>query len=373
LYDPASGTFSTTLSPANLPQPLYGHTATLLANGKVLIAGGNQEYPDSSDAEGDDTLGSAELYDPSTAAFRVTGSLVRARAWHTATLLPGGKVFISGGVCDGDCSLAELYDPASETFAAAGNLLGNDGWPILLADGTVLLKGLSASELYIPAPSAVSSASLTSPLAPESLASLFGARLTVATASGDMPAPPTSLGGISVNVRDSAGVERLARLLYVSPSQINFEVPPGTALGGAVLEVVRGADRSLAVTAQVRGIAAGLFTVPGNQAAAYAVRLEPDGSQTIVPAGSAIVLDDRRVDLILFGTGIRNRSSLDNVRCTIGGIGVPVEYAGPNGGGVPGLDQVNVRLTPDLQGNRDGRLILTVDGIPTNTVLVDIR
>ena len=127
------------------------------------------------------------------------------------------------------------------------------------------------------------------------------------------------------------------------------------------------------VTAQVRNIAARLFTFPGNQAAAYALRIESDGSQTTLPAGSAIVLDDRPVYLILFGTGIRNRSSLTNVQCTIGGITEPVEYAGPSGTSVPGLDQVNVRLTNDLKGTRDGRLVLTVDGISSNSVLVDIR
>ena len=58
--------------------------------------------------------------------------------------------------------------------------------------------------------------------------------------------------------------------------------------------------------------------------------------------------------------------------CTIGGKSVPVEYAGP-GGEVPGLDQVNARLTSALQGTSDGRLILTVDGIAANVVLVDVR
>jgi uncharacterized protein (TIGR03437 family) len=373
LYDPATGMFRT-ISSANLPQPLFGHSATLMANGEVLIVGGSEEYPDSSDADGEDTEASAELFDPLSATFKDAGRLARARAWHTATTLPGGKVLVSGGLCDGDCKLAELYDPAVGTFAAAGNMLDlSDGWAILLADGTVLLKQRSGSELYIPAPSAVSSASLISPLAPESLASFFGARLTMATASAGTPSPPTSLGGTSLSVRDSTGVERLARLLYVSPSQINFEVPSGTDPGGAVLDVIHGADRSHLVTAEVRGTAAGLFAFPDNKAAAYAVRVEADGSQTILPAGSSIVLDDRPVYLILFGTGIRNRSSLANVRCTIGGISVPVEYAGPSGGGVAGLDQVDVRLTSDVKASRDGRLVLTVDGVPTNTVLVDIR
>ena len=61
-----------------------GHTAPLLPDGKVLIAGG-------------DDAGSAELYDPSTGTFTATGSMTTPRQWHTATLLPNGKVLIAGG------------------------------------------------------------------------------------------------------------------------------------------------------------------------------------------------------------------------------------------------------------------------------------
>ena len=126
------------------------------------------------------------------------------------------------------------------------------------------------------------------------------------------------------------------------------------------------------MTAQVRDVAPGIFASPSNMAEAYGVRIEADGTQTLLPVGSPIILDDRPVSLVLSGTGIRNRSSLDNVRCTIGSISMSVEYAGPDGD-VPGRDQVKVRLTAALQGNRDGHLILMVDGVSSNTVLVDIR
>ncbi len=224
-----------------------------------------------------------------------------------------------------------------------------------------------------PGPLSVSSASLTAPLAVNSLASLFGSRLAPATASADVQSLPVSLGGISLKVRDSAGVDRLARLLYASPTQINFEVPAGTTPGDATLEVVSGPVLRPPLAVQIRNLAPGLFTLGNKIAAAYAVRVEADGQQTALPARSPIVLDDRPVYLILYGTGIRNRSSLDNVQCTIAGITVPVEYAGPSGSNVPGLDQVNVRLTAALKGSRDGRLVLTVDGVAANTVLVNVR
>jgi uncharacterized protein (TIGR03437 family) len=244
------------------------------------------------------------------------------------------------------------------------------GW-IVGADG-LILHTTTGGEI---GPVAVSSATFLAPLAPNSLASLFGARLATVSASAEnLSAPlPLTLGGISLKVRDSSGAERLAGLLDVSPEQVRFVLPDGTASGNAVLELINAATTISPMTVEIRNLAPGLFTSERNVAAAYVVRLESDGSQSLLPVGSPVVLDDRPAYLILYGTGIRNRSSLSNVRCTIGGVPVPVEYAGPNGDGVPGLDQVNVRLTTALKGSQSGRLVLTVDGIPANSVFMDVR
>src|SRR5256885_3932366 len=85
-----------------------GHTATLLPNGKVLVAGGQ--------GTGVNLLSSAELYDPASGTWSATGSMTTARYLHTATLLPNGKVLVAGG-SNGNFSLAsaELYDPATGT------------------------------------------------------------------------------------------------------------------------------------------------------------------------------------------------------------------------------------------------------------------
>ena len=90
------------------------HTATLLPNGKVLVAGGRS---------GGSTLASAELYDPATGTWSATGVLATARYYHTATLLPNGKVLVAGGENQGDdLATAELYDPATGTWSATGAL-----------------------------------------------------------------------------------------------------------------------------------------------------------------------------------------------------------------------------------------------------------
>ena len=93
LYNPATGKFSRT---GSMTTARSGHTATLLKNGKVLIAGGGGTDPNTQEPGG--TLASAELYDPATGSFTSTGSMTASRILHEAIRLRDGKVLIVGGL-----------------------------------------------------------------------------------------------------------------------------------------------------------------------------------------------------------------------------------------------------------------------------------
>ena len=146
LYDPDTGTWTTT---GNLNTPRLAHSAILLPNGKVLVAGG---FVDDGFG-GFGTTNSAELYDPDTGTWSFTGNLNTPRLAHSAILLPNGRVLVAGGCVDdgGATDSAELYDPDTATWNATGSLNSPGRGPaILLSSGKVLVVGGDAAELYNP-------------------------------------------------------------------------------------------------------------------------------------------------------------------------------------------------------------------------------
>jgi len=138
LYDPVRGTWS----PAgSLPADQEFHTATLLPSGKVLVAGGRGWVGTSS------YLTSCLLYDPQAGTWRATGSMATGRYFHTATLLPSGKVLIAGGAWERAAgfgmTLCELYDPATGSWTAAASMATyrSEHTATLLPCGRVLVTG----------------------------------------------------------------------------------------------------------------------------------------------------------------------------------------------------------------------------------------
>ncbi len=142
-YDPQAGTWSDV---APMLDERANHTATVLADGRVLVTGGGKlDGP---------YLKSAEIYDPAADKWTLAAEMSRGRAFHTATLLKDGRVLVIGG--KGKIRAAELYDPELDAWSAAGETTDprSEHSATLLADGTVMVAGgtgyLATSEFFDP-------------------------------------------------------------------------------------------------------------------------------------------------------------------------------------------------------------------------------
>ena len=194
---------------------------------------------------------------------------------------------------------------------------------------------------------------------------------------------PTSLDGASVSIQDSAGNVTSAPLVFVSPSQVTFQVPSIVAAGKARVTVTAPGSTQTASNVVIAPVAPALFTVNGNGlVGGYAVRVSASGTQTVEPAfalnaqgsysaapinmGSAT----DKVYLTFYATGVQ-AAGMANVAVTVNGVSTPVLYAGS--AGYAGVDQVNVLLPASLAGSGTVVLQLTASGISANTVQVAIQ
>jgi hypothetical protein len=159
VYDPATGTWAATGSMARARRAF---TATLLPNGRVLVAGGLTNDSDRCWSWTSNCTVSAELYDPATGTWSATGDMTVVHGFHAAVLLANGKVLVAGGGKDAQQgALAEVYDPATGTWSATGDMLAPRRRHTLtvLPNGLVLAVGghdssignHSSAELYNPA------------------------------------------------------------------------------------------------------------------------------------------------------------------------------------------------------------------------------
>jgi uncharacterized protein (TIGR03437 family) len=237
--------------------------------------------------------------------------------------------------------------------------------------------------------STVSAASFSrNTLAPDSIVSIYGSGLATSTAAALALPLPTSLAGTIVAVTDSDNNRQTAALLFVSPGQVNAVIPSGLRAGPATVAVTNSAGTVMQSTVTLAGVAPGLFSQNSNGrgiAAAAWVKQAADGSRTFdlvaqcgatpgscTPKPFDLGGPTDQVALLLFGTGIRGRSALSAVSVTIGGVGAPVFFAGPQGEYV-GLDQINALLPKSLAGQGEVSVSAIVDGVTTNTVTVSIR
>ena len=276
--------------------------------------------------------------------------------------------------------------PLAETLAGQARL------PVgvaVLRNGLALALGFS-SLLAAQSGNSVtitSAANATAGLAAESLATARGTGLASQTAAAMSLPFPSSLAGVKIQVVDSQFVSRDAGLIFVSPTQINFEIPAETAAGPATVRIDNGGP-PIPVPVQIQKIAPALFSLNDlGVAAATAVQVViPTEIQSPVPvfqcfgtaAGCRLVPIalgiDTPVYLSFYGTGIRGRggrASVLTVRVRIGNVDIMAMYAGQQTQ-FPGLDQVNVPLPLALRGAGDVNVTVTVDGVASNVVKINV-
>jgi len=235
----------------------------------------------------------------------------------------------------------------------------------------------------------VSAAGFSTPLAPESIATAFSLGLARTTEVASSSPLPTSLGELQIKVRSAQGLERLAPLFFVSPEQINFQVPAGIGNGTATIFIYRGGSRTLNYgTIQITPVAPSFFSANASGqgvAAAVALRVKADGTQSYEPIAEFDPTQNRiiarpidlgpegdKVFLLMFGTGIRGNSSLTGISMKIGDVDSAVSFAGAQGDFV-GLDQVNVQLPTALRGRGEVTINCTIGGRTANPVTVAIK
>lgn len=258
------------------------------------------------------------------------------------------------------------------------------------ASGAALPTDAVATPVLLAQPAtSVSAASYQGqPLAAEQMVAVFGVNLATATQVATTVPLPTTLAGTTVKVRDSANVERLAPLFFVAPTQINYLIPAGTAVGQATVVVTNGSGEVSGSVVEIANVAPGIFVADASGRglpAANALTFRADGSSSSRPVAQfdpassrfvAVPIDmgaiDDRIFLSLFATGVRGRSSLDNVRAIIGGVEAPVSYAGDQGS-FAGLDQINIELPRALAGSGLVDVMLIVDDRIANVVQINIK
>jgi Galactose oxidase, central domain len=280
LYNPATGVWTVT---GSLAFARDGHTATLLPNGKVLVAGG---------AENSNT----ELYDPATGAWSPSGSNEIARIYHTATLLPNGMVLVAGGSSSGNS--AELYNPATGQWTPTGNLntARYSHTATLLPSGQVLVAGgfgtngfLASAELYDPATGQwTPTGSLGTALVYHTATLLPNGKVLVA-------------GGSSYDISNEIGVATASAELY-DPAT-GYWTPAGSLndarvghtatllVNGQVL-VAGGGTNSGASFTELYDPATGVWSPTGNlngAVAGHTATLLANGQVLIAGGGSAII------------------------------------------------------------------------------------
>jgi uncharacterized protein (TIGR03437 family) len=352
---------------------------------------------------GENALGFSLSFDPAQLRF-LTAAPGRDASGATLNVntsqAANGRIGVLLALPAGESLAAGVRQLVVLSFAAASSGASTSA-PLTFGDQPVARELADVNARVVPASfnsgavtltrtvASVSAASFTGvELAPESIVAAFGSSLATEVRVATTIPLPTALAGTVVAVKDSAGTERLAPLFFVAPNQVNYLIPPGAAAGAATI-TVRSSDGTVSTgKATIVVVAPALFTANASGqgvAAAVALRVRANGAQVfepiaqfdpaqnrIVPVPIELGPEGDQVFLILYGTGIKFRSSLSAVAASIGGVNSPALYAGAAEGFV-GLDQLNLLLPRSLAGRGEVEIRLSADGKAANAATIRVK
>lgn len=293
-------------------------------------------------------------------------------SWYQAGLVvldisnPSQPLF--AGVYDTTSVSSTGFDGCWGVFPFLGfdrTLLSDLDGGLFIVDATEALAG----------PRTVSSASYKiSAIAPKAMVSAFGSNLATVSLGASSTPLPTSIAGASVTVQDSAGVERLAPLFFVSPTQTNYQIPAGVAPGPALIKFDNGAGRIFSGAALVAPSAPSIFTQDASGAGAAAAL---DAFAFTPPPFNATQADGSPNIIVIFGTGLgADATDIDanvaaDTQAMIDGQPAQVLYAG-SAPGFTGLNQINVMLPTGISSGVHN-LVIARNGVSSNQVTIPIR
>ncbi|MDQ3011578.1 MAG: IPT/TIG domain-containing protein, partial [Acidobacteriota bacterium] len=411
--------------------PLGGPTTNSFVGGQWLVVGGRQEVSGQGsdralrllsgatsalriktvfvllDAAGDENAASFSLrFDPSK--WRLLGVAREADAAQALlqinnTQLGDGRLGLALLLAPGQSWSAGERRLAALSFVAVDSATGStgnsDAMNLALGDQPMAREVVDLNADTVEAAfkldgaesaSVVSAADFTpGALARESIVAVFGQQFSTVTQAADTLPLPISLAGTEIAIRDRAGFEHNAPLFFVSPVQINFQIPAAAATGLAtvtirsrsgrasqsVIEITDAAPSLFSSDSSGQGFPAGVLMRVNGARVSYEPLTMYDATQK---AFQAIPIrfnaEDEQLFLILFGTGFRHSRNVPKVR--LGDAELPVLYAGAQGEmaqGLAGLDQLNLALPRSLIGSGEVLLDVVVDGRAANRLHVVVK
>ncbi|MDP8978954.1 MAG: hypothetical protein M3O35_00025 [Acidobacteriota bacterium] len=252
------------------------------------------------------------------------------------------------------------------------------GLPIVIAASSNIGTSGNIVDSMTPPALVMSGVSMTDDaVAPDSWAAVKGDNLAPLLDVAATDPLPVNFDGVTVTIQDSAGTKHVAPIYFISPKQINFLIPSGCALGAAVVTVASSGTNTGRGGVLIDSLAPALFSITGSGAGTAlgaSVLSHPDGSQTVAPLTQPVDLGQPGdvAALVLYASGLRHLDSAASVAIFAGDQRLPVQYAGAQDV-YRGVDQINVNLPAQLRGAGPIALRVVVQGLSSNSVMLNIK